>query len=190
MALEIAPGKTKIGWIGTGVMGRSMVGHLMAAGYDAVVYNRTAGKTDDLVARGATRASSPKEVAEKADVIFAIVGFPKDVREVFLGVEGAIAGARPGSIFVDMTTSEPSLAVEIYDAAKAKGIASVDAPVSGGDIGAREARLSIMIGGDKEAVDALSPPFSLMGKAIVHQGGAGAGQHTKMTNQILISTNM
>jgi 3-hydroxyisobutyrate dehydrogenase len=190
MALEIAPGKTKIGWIGTGVMGRSMVGHLMAAGYEATIYNRSAGKTDELVARGARRAASPQEVAASSDVIFAIVGFPKDVRDVFLGTDGAIHGAKPGSIFVDMTTSEPSLAVEIYEAAKAKGIESVDAPVSGGDIGAREARLSIMIGGDKAAVDALSPLFSLMGKTIVHQGGPGAGQHTKMTNQILISTNM
>lgn len=190
MALNIAPGKTRIGWIGTGVMGRSMVGHLIAAGYSATVYNRSAEKTDDLVARGANRASSPKEVAENSDVIFAIVGYPKDVREVFLGVDGALAGAKAGSILVDMTTSEPSLAVEIYEAAKAKGVASVDAPVSGGDIGAREARLSIMIGGDKDVVESLNPLFSQMGKTIVYQGAAGAGQHTKMTNQILISTNM
>lgn len=190
MSLEIAPGKSRIGWIGTGVMGRSMVGHLMAAGYEATVYNRSTAKTDELVARGARRAASPKEVAENSDVIFAIVGFPKDVREVFLGSDGALAGARAGSILVDMTTSEPSLAVEIYNAAKAKGVASVDAPVSGGDIGAREARLSIMIGGDKAVVDDLNPLFAAMGKTIVHQGGPGAGQHTKMTNQILISTNM
>ncbi|MFM1803121.1 MAG: hypothetical protein RJA81_2473 [Planctomycetota bacterium] len=190
MALEIAPGKTRIGWIGTGVMGRSMVGHLMAAGYEATVYNRSASKTDELVARGAKRADSPKVVAENSDVIFAIVGFPKDVREVFLGSDGALAGASAGSVLVDMTTSEPSLAVEIYQAAKAKQISSVDAPVSGGDIGAREARLSIMIGGDRDVVDALNPLFGLMGKTIVYQGQAGAGQHTKMTNQILISTNM
>ena len=190
MALEIVPGKTRIGWIGTGVMGRSMVGHLMAAGYEATVYNRSASKTDDLVARGARRADSPRAVAESSDIIFAIVGFPKDVREVFLGVDGALAGARSGSVFVDMTTSEPSLAVEIYNAAKAKGVESVDAPVSGGDIGAKEARLSIMIGGDKPVVDALQPLFSVMGKTIIHQGGPGAGQHTKTVNQILISTNM
>lgn len=190
MTLEIAPGKTRIGWIGTGVMGRSMVGHLMAAGYEATIYNRSVAKTEELVAKGAKRADSPRAVAENSDVIFGIVGFPQDVREVFLGSEGALSGARSGSVFVDMTTSEPSLAVEIYDAAKAKGIASVDAPVSGGDIGAREARLSIMIGGDKDVVESLNPLFSLMGKTIVYQGGAGAGQHTKMTNQILISTNM
>lgn len=190
MALEITPGKTRIGWIGTGVMGRSMVGHLMAAGYEATVYNRSASKTDELVARGAKRADSPKAVAENSDVIFAIVGFPKDVREVFLGSDGALAGASAGSVLVDMTTSEPSLAVEIYQAARAKQISSVDAPVSGGDIGAREARLSIMIGGDRDVVDALNPLFGLMGKTIVYQGQAGSGQHTKMTNQILISTNM
>ncbi|MEI7923521.1 MAG: NAD(P)-dependent oxidoreductase [Planctomycetota bacterium] len=190
MALEFAPGKTRIGWIGTGVMGRSMVGHLMAAGYEATIYNRTSAKTDDLVARGAKRASSPKAVAEASDIVFAIVGFPRDVREVFLGDEGLLAGSRPGSVLVDMTTSEPSLAVEIYDAAKSKGVASIDAPVSGGDIGAKEARLSIMVGGDQPVVDALQPLLSVMGKTIVHQGGPGAGQHTKMVNQILISTNM
>lgn len=190
MTLEIAPGKTRIGWIGTGVMGRSMVGHLMAAGYEATIYNRSVAKTEELVAKGAKRADSPRAVAENSDVIFGIVGFPQDVREVFLGSKGALSGARSGSVFVDMTTSEPSLAVEIYNAAKAQGIASVDAPVSGGDIGAREARLSIMIGGDKDVVESLNPLFSLMGKTIVYQGGAGAGQHTKMTNQILISTNM
>lgn len=190
MAIEIAPGKTRIGWIGTGVMGRSMVGHLMAAGYQATVYNRSAAKTEELVARGARSAASPREVAENSDVVFAIVGFPKDVREVFLGTDGALAGSRPGTILVDMTTSDPSLAVEIYQAAQTKGVASVDAPVSGGDIGAREARLSIMIGGDQAAVDALNPLFATMGKTIIHQGGPGAGQHTKMVNQILISTNM
>ncbi len=190
MALEFAPGKTRIGWIGTGVMGRSMVGHLMAAGYEATIYNRTSAKTDDLVARGAKRAASPKAVAEASDIVFAIVGFPRDVREVFLGDEGLLAGSRPGSVLVDMTTSEPSLAVEIYDAAKSKGVASIDAPVSGGDIGAKEARLSIMVGGDQPVVDALQPLLSVMGKTIVHQGGPGAGQHTKMVNQILISTNM
>ncbi|RLT11749.1 MAG: NAD(P)-dependent oxidoreductase [Planctomycetota bacterium] len=190
MALEFAPGKTRIGWIGTGVMGRSMVGHLMAAGYEATIYNRTSAKTDDLVARGAKRAASPKAVAEASDIVFAIVGFPRDVREVFLGDEGLLAGSRPGSVLVDMTTSEPSLAVEIYDAAKAKGVASIDAPVSGGDIGAKEARLSIMVGGDQPVVDALQPLLIVMGKTIVHQGGPGAGQHTKMVNQILISTNM
>jgi 3-hydroxyisobutyrate dehydrogenase len=123
-------------------------------------------------------------------VIFTIVGYPKDVREVILGPEGALNSAKPGAVFVDMTTSEPSLAVEIHQAARAKGMDSVDAPVSGGDIGAKEARLSIMIGGDPQTVEALKPLFETMGKTIVHQGAAGAGQHTKMVNQILISTNM
>lgn len=190
MAIEIAPGKTRIGWIGTGVMGRSMAGHLMAAGYEATVYNRTASKTDELVAKGAKRADTPKAVAEASDVIFSIVGYPADVREVYLGSEGVLAGAKSGAVIVDMTTSEPSLAIEIHKAAKDKGIESVDAPVSGGDIGAREARLSIMIGGEKQVVDALDPLFILMGKTIVYQGGPGAGQHTKVSNQILISTNM
>jgi 3-hydroxyisobutyrate dehydrogenase len=122
--------------------------------------------------------------------VFAIVGFPKDVREVFLGAQGALAGSKPGTILVDMTTSEPSLAREIYEAAKSKSVHSVDAPVSGGDVGARNAALSIMVGGDADDVDALKPFFECMGKTIVHQGAAGAGQHTKMVNQILIASNM
>src|SRR5207249_4603706 len=131
---------------------------------------------------------SPKAVAEQADVIFAIVGFPADVREVFLGTNGALVGSKPGKIFVDMTTSEPSLAREIYDAAKAKGVFALDAPVSGGDVGAKNAALSIMIGGDKEVAAAVQPLFDCMGKTIVHQGPAGAGQHTKMVNQVLIAS--
>jgi 3-hydroxyisobutyrate dehydrogenase len=129
-------------------------------------------------------------VAQQSDVVFAIVGFPRDVREVFLGADGALAGSKPGTILVDMTTSEPSLAAVIYDAAKAKGVHAVDAPVSGGDVGAREARLSIMIGGDREVVAALTPCWEAMGKTIIHQGGPGAGQHTKMVNQTLIASNM
>jgi 3-hydroxyisobutyrate dehydrogenase len=190
MALEIAPGKTRIGWIGTGVMGSSMCGHLLAAGYQSTVYNRSRSKSKPLVDRGASEADSPKQVAESSDIIFTIVGFPADVREVTLGAEGTLAGSRAGSVLVDMTTSEPALAREIFEAAKAKVVHSVDAPVSGGDIGAREARLSIMIGGEKEVVERLNPLFQLLGKTIVHQGPAGAGQHTKMVNQILIATNM
>ncbi len=190
MASQIAPGQARIGWIGTGVMGSSMCGHLIAAGYSATVFNRSPEKTRKLVDTGAKLAKSPKEVAEASDVIFSIVGFPKDVREVILGNDGALAGAKPGTILVDMTTSEPELAVEIYEAAKAKSVQSVDAPVSGGDVGAKEARLSIMIGGDSETVESLKPLFEAMGKTIVHQGPAGAGQHTKMVNQILIATNM
>lgn len=186
----IAPGKTKIGWIGTGVMGNSMAGHLLAAGFAVSVYTRTKKRADAIIAKGAGWAESPKALAEQCDVIFSIVGFPSDVREVVLGANGALAGSKPGNILVDMTTSEPSLAVEIADAAKAKGVFSVDAPVSGGDIGAKNAALSIMIGGDKEIVEALQPCFAAMGKTIIHQGGPGAGQHTKMVNQILIASNM
>ncbi|OAI53143.1 oxidoreductase [Planctomyces sp. SCGC AG-212-M04] len=190
MSLNIAPGKTNVGWIGTGVMGHSMVGHLMKAGFKATVYNRSKDKAAELLKQGAAWGETPKAVAEKSDVVFAIVGFPKDVREVFLGEQGALAGAKAGTVLVDMTTSEPSLAVEIYDTAKKKGVHAVDAPVSGGDVGAKNAALSIMIGGDKEVVEALQPCWQAMGKTIVHQGPAGAGQHTKMVNQILISTTM
>jgi 3-hydroxyisobutyrate dehydrogenase len=188
--LEITPGKTRLGWIGTGVMGVSMCGHLIARGFTASVYNRTKGKAQPLLDKGAKWADSPRAVAESSDVVFSIVGYPSDVREVILGEQGALAGSRAGAVLVDMTTSDPSLAVEIAERAKAKGVLSVDAPVSGGDIGAREARLSIMIGGDKEVVAALQPCFEAMGKTIIHQGGSGAGQHTKLTNQILIATNM
>ncbi|MHC5539529.1 NAD(P)-dependent oxidoreductase [Singulisphaera rosea] len=190
MALEFAPGKTRIGWIGTGVMGTSMCGHLIDAGYQATVYNRTASKTKVLTDRGANLAKTPRELAETSDVIFTIVGFPRDVREVILGEDGTLAGSKPGQVLVDMTTSEPALAREIFESAKSKGVHAVDAPVSGGDIGAREARLSIMVGGEPETYEALLPVFQVMGKTIVHQGAAGAGQHTKMVNQILIATNM
>lgn len=186
----IAPGKTRLGWIGTGVMGTSMAGHLLAAGYAVTAYNRTKSKTGPVAEKGAKVVDSPKAVAEASDVVFAIVGFPKDVREVFLGKEGVLAGSRPGAILVDMTTSEPSLAVEIHEAAIAKGVHFVDAPVSGGDVGAKNAALSIMIGGDEPVVEALRPCFEAMGKTIVRQGGPGAGQHTKMVNQILIATGM
>jgi len=187
---QFVAGKTRIGWIGTGVMGSSMCGHLISAGFAATVYSRTKQRAEVLIGKGASWAASPKEVAQNSDVVFSIVGFPSDVREVMLGRNGALAGAQAGSVLVDMTTSQPSLAVEIYEAAKAKGVHSVDAPVSGGDIGARNAALSLMIGGDAEVVMALQPLWEAMGKTIVHQGGAGAGQHTKMVNQILIATGM
>lgn len=188
--IVVEPGTTRIGWIGTGVMGSSMCGHLMTAGFSATVYNRSREKADELVAQGAQWADSPRAVTEQSDIIFTIVGFPADVRTVVLGEDGCLAGGEAGNILVDMTTSEPSLAVEIAEAAEAKGMHSVDAPVSGGDVGAKEARLSIMIGGDKDVVDALQPCWQAMGKTIVHQGGPGAGQHTKMVNQTLIATNM
>jgi len=191
MAIQrIVPGQTRLGWIGTGVMGSSMCSHLIARGFQMTVTTRSRNKAQSLLDRGAAWASSPREVASRSDVVFAIVGFPKDVREVFLGGEGALAGSKPGSILVDMTTSEPSLAVEIYEAAKARGVHAVDAPVSGGDVGAKEARLSIMIGGDRDVVEALHPCWETMGKTIIHQGPAGAGQHTKCVNQTLIAANM
>ncbi len=191
MALNKAePGKTRIGWIGTGVMGQSMCRHLIAKGYAATVYNRTKEKAQPLLDAGATWAATPRAVAERSDVVFAIVGFPKDVREVFLGTDGALAGSRSNTVLVDMTTSEPSLAQEIAAAAKAKGVFALDAPVSGGDVGAKNAALSIMVGGDAAVLDAVKPLLECMGKTIVHQGPAGAGQHTKMVNQILIATNM
>ena len=189
-SLNVVPGETRIGWIGTGVMGASMCGHLMSAGFSATVYTRTKERAQSLLDNGASWADSPKQVAENSDLIFSIVGFPADVRSVLLGEEGALAGASAGSVLVDMTTSEPSLAIEIYEAAKAKGVGSVDAPVSGGDVGAKNGALSIMIGGDKDVVEALQPCWEAMGKTIVHQGDAGAGQHTKMVNQTLIATNM
>ncbi|MBV8076759.1 MAG: NAD(P)-dependent oxidoreductase [Planctomycetaceae bacterium] len=171
-------------------MGSAMCGHLMAAGYHATVYNRTRSKAKPLVDRGASEADSPRAVAAACDVVFTIVGFPEDVREVTLGAGGTLAGARPGTVLVDMTTSEPALARAIFEAAAAKGVHAVDAPVSGGDVGAREARLSIMVGGEAEVVAALNPLFRLLGQTIVHQGPAGAGQHTKMVNQVLIASNM
>ena len=189
-SIKIEPGITRIGWIGTGVMGESMCRHVMAKGYSATVYNRSRDKAKPLLDAGAAWGDTPRAVAERSNVIFAIVGFPKDVREVFLGPQGALAGSRADAVLVDMTTSEPSLAREIHEAAKAKGVASIDAPVSGGDVGAKNATLSIMIGGDKEVADAVTPIFACMGKTIVHQGPAGSGQHTKMVNQILIAANM
>ena len=191
MAIMTAtPKETRIGWIGTGVMGASMCGHLMKAGFPTTVYNRTKAKAQKLIDAGATWADTPEAVAAVSDVVFAIVGYPADVRSVFLGADGILAGCSPGNIVADMTTSEPSLAVEIAEAAAKIKVHAIDAPVSGGDVGAKEARLSIMIGGDKEAVDALQPCWQAMGKAIVHQGGPGAGQHTKMVNQTLIAGNM
>jgi 3-hydroxyisobutyrate dehydrogenase len=162
----------------------------MDKGYQATVYNRSRDKAKPLLEAGAAWADTPRAVAERSDVVFSIVGFPKDVREVILGPQGALAGSKPGSILVDMTTSEPSLAREIAEAAKAKGVGSVDAPVSGGDVGAKNATLSIMVGGEASAVEAVLPLLECMGKTIVHQGPAGAGQHTKMVNQVLIATNM
>ncbi|ETV88444.1 hypothetical protein, variant 1 [Aphanomyces astaci] len=186
----MASSKLRVGFIGIGIMGKSMAGHILDAGYFVTVYSRTASKCDDLVARGAKLALSPAEAAKDADVVFTIVGYPSDVREVILGSNGVLSTLKSGGIVVDMTTSEPSLAKEIYNTAILQGVSSIDAPVSGGDVGAKEARLSIMIGGDAAAIATVQPLFQVMGKNIRHMGGAGAGQHTKMVNQILIATNM
>jgi len=186
----LTPENTVIGFIGTGVMGKSMAGHLLNAGYSLVVYSRTKEKANDLLESGAMWADTPKKVAEKATVIFTMVGYPTDVEEVFLGETGLVQHGKPGSYLIDMTTSAPSLAVKIYDEAKKKGIHSIDAPVSGGDVGAREAKLSIMVGGEEEAFKAVRPLLEYLGTNIVYQGKPGAGQHTKMCNQIAIASNM
>jgi len=182
--------RRRIGWIGTGVMGASMCMHLVQKGYKAVVYNRTKRKAKPLLDKGAEWARSPREVAENADVVFTIVGFPADVREVYFGEEGIMNGIRKGSVVIDMTTTEPAIAEEIYKKAKEKGVSAIDAPVSGGDIGAKNGALSIMVGGDKKTVDKVMPLFKLMGKNIVYQGEAGFGQHTKMCNQIMAAALM
>jgi len=181
---------TRIGWIGIGVMGRSMCGHLQKAGYPVSLYTRTREKAVELLAGGATWCATPAEVAQRSDVIFTMVGFPSDVEQVYLAEDGILAGLREGSMVCDMTTSEPSLAVRIYNAARSRSAAALDAPVSGGDVGAREAKLAIMVGGDKQAFDAALPLFRKMGETVALMGGAGAGQHTKMANQIVISGNM
>ncbi|SNR74126.1 3-hydroxyisobutyrate dehydrogenase [Humidesulfovibrio mexicanus] len=181
---------TRIGWIGTGVMGLSMCGHLMAAGHPATVFNRTEAKARPLLDKGAAWAESPRAVAEASDVVFTIVGYPDDVRRVYFEANGVLAGLKPGTIAVDMTTTSPSLAVEIFQSAGARGAHALDAPVSGGDVGAKNAALSIMVGGEAEAFAAVRPLFERMGRIILHQGPAGAGQHTKMCNQIVIAGSM
>jgi 3-hydroxyisobutyrate dehydrogenase len=181
------PQTTRVGFIGTGVMGLSMCRHIVSAGYRTTVTTRTRAKAQPLIDAGATWADTPRSVAEQSDVVLAIVGYPHDVREVFLGPAGVVGAARPGMVLVDMTTSEPNLAIEIAAAARARGAAALDAPVSGGDVGARNATLSIMVGGDTDALAAVRPILECLGKTIVHQGPPGAGQHTKMVNQILIA---
>jgi 3-hydroxyisobutyrate dehydrogenase len=180
----------RIGWIGTGVMGLSMCGHILDAGYKTTVFNRTKAKAQPLLDRGATWAASPGEVAGASDVVFTMVGFPQDVRDVYFSDRGVLAGVTRGSTVVDMTTTEPSLAREIYDAARSKGVRAIDAPVSGGDVGARNRSLAIMIGGDADAVESVTPLLAILGRNIVHEGAAGAGQHTKMCNQIVIAGTM
>lgn len=182
--------KSTIGFIGTGVMGKSMAGHLLTAGYPVHVYNRTKAKAEELIAAGAVWNDTVAELSSKADVIITMVGYPKDVEETYLGEGGILAHAKEGAYVIDMTTSSPMLAKKIYEAAKQKNIHTLDAPVSGGDIGAREARLAIMVGGDETAFEAVQPILEKIGANIVYQGSAGAGQHTKMCNQIAIASGM
>lgn len=180
----------KIGWIGTGVMGRSMAGHLLAAGHELYVHNRTKAKAEELLKKGAVWCDSPAEAAAKSDMLFSIVGLPSDVEETYLGKNGVLSGKGFCRIIVDMTSSRPSLARIIEQEAVGRGIDSLDAPVSGGDIGARDATLAIMVGGKKQVFDAVLPLFQLMGKNIALMGPAGAGQHTKVCNQILVAGTM
>ncbi|WP_046175975.1 NAD(P)-dependent oxidoreductase [Domibacillus indicus] len=179
-----------IGFIGTGVMGKSMAGHLMNAGFPVVVYNRTKARAEDLLAAGAVWKETPAAVAQAADVMITIVGYPKDVEAVYLGEDGILANAKPGSYAIDMTTSSPILAERLYEEGKKKNIHVLDAPVSGGDIGAKNGTLTIMAGGDRADFEAVKPILEAMGQNIILQGKAGAGQHTKMCNQIAIASNM
>lgn len=188
--MERTAENTVIGFIGIGVMGRSMAGHLLDAGYRLHIYNRTRQKAEDLVARGAVWHDTPAGVTEASDVIITIVGFPDDVEEVYFGESGILGAVKSGSVLVDMTTSEPELAIRIAQAASERGAAALDAPVSGGDTGAREARLAIMVGGDEAAFNEVKSILDLMGKNIVLQGPAGSGQHCKMCNQIAIAAGM
>lgn len=179
------PPSTPLGWIGTGVMGLSMCAHLQARGHPVTIFSRTKQRARALIEKGAVWVDTPAGVAERADIVFTMVGSPADVRAVYFGDAGLITAARSGSVLVDMTTTEPSLAREIYSAGRARGVATIDAPVSGGDVGARNATLSIMVGGDREVVTRVMPLLEAMGRKIVYQGGPGSGQDAKMCNQIV-----
>jgi 3-hydroxyisobutyrate dehydrogenase len=176
-----------VGFVGTGVMGGAMAGHLMDAGYRLRVHNRTQEKAAHLIARGAVWCASAGEVAEGADAVVTIVGYPADVDRIYLGEGGLVQSAAHGTILIDMTTSTPSLAIRIAEAAADMGVCALDAPVSGGDVGARNAKLTIMVGGDADAFAAAEPLLRVMGPNVVLQGGPGCGQHTKMANQIAIA---
>jgi 3-hydroxyisobutyrate dehydrogenase len=179
-----------VGFIGLGIMGRHMAGHILAGGYKLHIYNRSRGNAEALLAKGAVWHDSPAALAPHCDVIVTIVGYPADVEQVYLGPDGLVARANRGSILVDATTSSPTLAKRIAELAQTKGLSALDAPVSGGDVGAREAKLAIMIGGDQAAYDRVKPVIDLMGKNIARMGDAGAGQHTKLANQIAIASTM
>lgn len=180
----------KVGFIGTGVMGKSLVKHLLNAGHDVTIFTRTKEKATDLIELGAGWAMTPKAVAENSNLVFTMVGYPHDVEEVYFGEEGIIASNKKGLTMVDLTTSTPTLARKIDEVSKEHGMFSLDAPVSGGDIGAQNAKLSIMCGGDKETFDRVTPVLNLFGETILYQGPAGSGQHTKMCNQITIASGM
>ncbi len=180
----------KIGFIGLGVMGASMASRLIDSGYELYVYNRTESKADGLIAKGAHWCDTPRAVAENAEIVITIVGYPKDVEEVYLGKDGLIEGAGSGKIFCDMTTTKPSLDIAIAERLREKGAEMADAPVSGGDTGAKNGTLSIMVGCSDKVFQELLPVFSAMGKNITHMGDVGSGQHTKMANQIVIAGTM
>jgi 3-hydroxyisobutyrate dehydrogenase len=190
MTTSSTSNQQRIAFIGLGIMGQSMAGHLLAAGHQLTVYNRSRGKAAGLLARGAQWADTPRDAAARSDVVITMVGLPSDVEEVYLGADGVLAGANKGALLVDMTTSSPELARRIADEAKRRGCEALDAPVSGGDAGARDAKLSIMVGGSSEAFDAALPVLQRMGTNIVRQGEAGAGQHTKMCNQVVIASTI
>ncbi|KAF6141728.1 hypothetical protein GIB67_027906 [Kingdonia uniflora] len=185
----ISPTNTKLGWIGTGVMGRSMCTHLIKAGYTLTIFTRTPSKAQPLLDIGATFADSPLAVAEASDIVFSIVGYPSDVQSVLIGTNGALHGLRRGGVLVDMTTSDPSLAVDISNAAREKGCVSIDAPVSGGDRGAKNGTLAIFAGGEEDVVERMKPLFDCLGK-VSYMGGAGKGQYAKLANQITIASTM
>jgi 3-hydroxyisobutyrate dehydrogenase len=182
--------KPRIGFIGLGIMGQSMAGHLLTAGHPLTIFNRSRGKAAGLLARGAQWADTPSDVAARSDVVITMVGLPSDVEQVWLGADGVVAGARKDALLIDMTTSSPELARRLAAAAAQRGCEALDAPVSGGEVGARDAKLSIMVGGSQQAFDAALPILQLMGANIVRQGGPGAGQHTKMCNQIVIASTI
>ncbi|RXZ01196.1 NAD(P)-dependent oxidoreductase [Fictibacillus sp. S7] len=182
--------KKTVGFVGTGVMGKSMAAHLLKAGHPVHIYTRTKEKAEDLIKQGAQWKETVAEVAQTSQVVISMVGYPSDVEEVYFGEKGILGNAEEGTYLIDMTTSSPLLAQKIDARAKELNLHALDAPVSGGDVGAREARLSIMVGGEKEDFEAVFPVFELMGQNIVYQGKAGAGQHTKMCNQIAIASGM
>jgi len=186
----LSPQKTTVGFIGIGVMGHSMAGHILDAGYKLHVYNRTKSKTEDLVASGALWEDTVAGLSANCDVIITIVGMPSDVEQVYLGDGGIFKNVKPGSVVIDMTTSSPGLAEKIYETGKKLDVGSLDAPVSGGDLGAQNATLSIMVGGDEKIFNEMLPLFKIMGKNVVHQGGPGKGQHTKIANQIAIAAGV